>query len=109
MGSISRRAALLDIAGRRDRIVNQIYFTCVFAVSFTLAVAAAGTVLSPVLTDLSRSLSRIDSYAMHRLGEYGHRSQAADKFILVCVGLGSVKLLPMVASAWGLWFLEADR
>lgn len=45
---------------------------------------------------------------MKLMGEYAHRSPAADEFIMLFLGLNTVKLLPMVALGWGLWF-EANR
>ena len=73
--------------------------------AIVIFVIAAVLLLSP----LSWIGTRIDDYVLALLSGFSHRSEGADKFVTVFLSLRSVKLLPIVALAWGLWFLQKYR
>lgn len=50
-----------------------------------------------------------DSYFLRLMGYYAHASPVADRFICKFLFLTSVKLLPLVACLWGIWFAEDNR
>ncbi|MBY0558739.1 phosphatase PAP2 family protein [Hyphomicrobium sp.] len=54
-------------------------------------------------------MNTVDTQVMRILGQYAHRSETADRFIIRFLGLGSIKLLPIVALVWALWFRKHDR
>ncbi|SFV38782.1 phosphatase PAP2 family protein [Hyphomicrobium facile] len=54
-------------------------------------------------------MNAVDAQVMRVLGQYAHRSETADRFIIGFLGLGSIKLLPIVALVWALWFRKHER
>lgn len=54
-------------------------------------------------------MNAVDAQVMRVLGQYAHRSETADRFITGFLGLGSIKLLPIVALVWALWFRKHER
>jgi undecaprenyl-diphosphatase len=54
-------------------------------------------------------VNAVDAQVMRVLGQYAHRSETADRFIIGFLGLGSVKLLPIIALVWALWFRKHER
>ena len=54
-------------------------------------------------------MNAVDAQVMRILGQYAHRSETADRFIIGFLGLGSIKLLPIVALVWALWFRKHER
>jgi undecaprenyl-diphosphatase len=77
-------------------------------IAFTLVILIVAVAIVWLLPR-SSIVTDIDDYVLTWLGRFAHRSEAADEFITEVFEFQSVKLLPIVALIWGLWFLRHDR